>query len=390
MASYPAPDDRRSDIFNETDYLTTPSELATVGEEGKYVKVSGDFMSGALSAPSLSTNELTFPTGVQTQPFTDVLKELVDTLKTKTQNLASPVLGVTEINGLTATNNLRLYNGSLTYADESVQTTAFTYVDRINLDNCTQKTSALAYDPAILRTSVANTFHATNLTAGNINTSFLTGLVGPVETRLGTHEIEIDDLQEDVSNLMPVIGQCQNITATSGATTFTGYVQPTVGIRFPDNTVQSSAFSADLYEQVVDLDIKVSLPMTNIYNSQMHSFDVDLEMPYTGSNFYTGQKSVAIGNVPPGVCIIQGVVFANRVNSLTKFVANFLMSTGNESQSVGWQFEASDTTWFYIRLPMMWIVSTQTGGSLTLEMDYSYRPNSDTRFSFKGNMIQFM
>jgi hypothetical protein len=39
---------------------------------------------------------------------------------------------------------------------------------------------------------------------------------------------------------------------------------------------------------------------------------------------------------------------------------------------------------------MMWIVSTQTGGSLTLEMDYSYRPNSDTRFSFKGNMIQFM
>jgi hypothetical protein len=53
MASYPAPDDRRSNVFNETDYLTTPSELAMVGEEGKYVKVSGDFMSGPLSAPSL-------------------------------------------------------------------------------------------------------------------------------------------------------------------------------------------------------------------------------------------------------------------------------------------------------------------------------------------------
>jgi len=87
MASYPAPDDRRSNTFNETDYLTTPVELASVGEEGKYVKVSGDFMSGGLSAPSLSTNELTFPTGVQTQPFTDVLKELVDTLKKRHKTL---------------------------------------------------------------------------------------------------------------------------------------------------------------------------------------------------------------------------------------------------------------------------------------------------------------
>jgi hypothetical protein len=91
MASYPAPDDRRSNVFNETDYLSTPAELAAVGEEGKYVKLSGDFMSGPLSAPSLSTNELTFPSGVQNQPFTDVLKELLDTLKTKTQNIASRV-----------------------------------------------------------------------------------------------------------------------------------------------------------------------------------------------------------------------------------------------------------------------------------------------------------
>jgi hypothetical protein len=51
MASYPAPDDRRSNIFNETDYLTTPSELASIGEENKYVKIGGNFMSGALSTP---------------------------------------------------------------------------------------------------------------------------------------------------------------------------------------------------------------------------------------------------------------------------------------------------------------------------------------------------
>jgi hypothetical protein len=144
MASYPAPDDRRSNTFNETDYLTTPAELALVGEENKYVKIGGDFMSGALSAPSLSTNELTFPTGVQTQLFTGVLKQLVDTLKTKTQNIASPVLGTTEINGLTATNNLRLYNGTLTFADASVQTVAFTDTDRVNLDTCVGKTTSIS------------------------------------------------------------------------------------------------------------------------------------------------------------------------------------------------------------------------------------------------------
>jgi hypothetical protein len=51
MASYPAPDDRRSNVFNETDYLTTPLGLASIGEENKYVKIGGDFMSGALSTP---------------------------------------------------------------------------------------------------------------------------------------------------------------------------------------------------------------------------------------------------------------------------------------------------------------------------------------------------
>jgi hypothetical protein len=183
MASYPAPDDRRSNTFNETDYLTTPAELASVGEN-KYVKIGGDFMSGPLSAPSLSTNELTFPTGVQTKPFTDVLKELVDTMKTKTQNLASPVLGVTEINGLTATNNLRLYNGTLTFADNSIQTQAFTNTDRVNLDTCVTKTTSISYEPGWLKTSVANTLHAEYFTTGSFNSSHLTGTSSNLQQQL--------------------------------------------------------------------------------------------------------------------------------------------------------------------------------------------------------------
>jgi hypothetical protein len=184
MASYPAPDDRRSNTFNETDYLTTPAESASVGEENKYVKIGGDFMSGALSAPSLSTNDLTFPTGVQTQPFTDVLKELLDSLKTKTQNIASPVLGTTEINGLTATNNIRLYNGTLTFADASVQTVAFTDTDRVNLDTCVAKTTSISYEPGWLRTTVANTLHAEYFTTGSFNSSHLSGTTSNVQQQL--------------------------------------------------------------------------------------------------------------------------------------------------------------------------------------------------------------
>jgi microcystin-dependent protein len=239
MASYPAPDDRRSNTFNETDYLTTPAELASVGEN-KYVKIGGDFMSGPLSAPSLSTNELTFPTGVQTKPFTDVLKELVDTMKTKTQNLASPVLGVTEINGLTATNNLRLYNGTLTFADNSIQTQAFTNTDRVNLDTCVTKTTSISYEPGWLKTSVANTLHAEYFTTGSFNSSHLTGTSSNLQQQLVDSNLRtrfINSSQPEGKNRTLVGG-----TLDTNFINLYSTETETATLKFSDDTQQSTAF----------------------------------------------------------------------------------------------------------------------------------------------------
>jgi microcystin-dependent protein len=240
MASYPAPDDRRSNTFNETDYLTTPAELASVGEDGKYVRIGGDFMTGALSAPSLSTNDLTFPTGVQTQPFTDVLKELVETLKTKTQNLASPVLGVTEINGLTATNNLRLYNGTLTFADASVQTVAFTDTDRVNLDTCVGKTTSVSYDPALLKTTVANSLHATTFTTDSFNSSHLSGTTSNIQQQL------VDsNLRTRFINSSQIEGLNRTLVGGALDTNFINLYSTqtsTATLKFSDDTEQTTAF----------------------------------------------------------------------------------------------------------------------------------------------------
>jgi hypothetical protein len=240
MASYPAPDDRRSNTFNETDYLTTPAELASVGEDGKYVRIGGDFMTGALSTPSLSTNDLTFPTGVQTQPFTDVLKELVETLKTKTQNIASPVLDTTEINGLTGTNNLRLYNGTLTFADASVQTVAFTDTDRVNLDTCVAKTTSISYDQTLLKTTVTNSLHAESFTTGSFNSSRLTGTTGNLQQQLVDSNLRTRFINSS---------QPEGINRTLvGGTLDTNFINlystetETATLKFSDDTQQRTAF----------------------------------------------------------------------------------------------------------------------------------------------------
>jgi microcystin-dependent protein len=287
MASYPAPDDRRSNTFNETDYLTTPAELASVGKDGKYVKIGGDFMSGALSAPSLSTNELTFPTGVQTQPFTDVLKELVGTMKTKTQNLASPVLGTTEINGLTATNNLRLYNGTLTFADASVQTRAFSDADRINLDACVTKTTSVSYDPALLKTTVANSLHATTFTTGSFNSSHLSGTTSNVQQQL------VDsNLRTRFLNSSQPEGKNRTLVGGTLDTNFINLYSTeteTATLKFSDDTRQSTAFQdsdkADLANvmnrtQFVASYQTYNQPGTTVVDGNLHSNFVRLYDTY--------------------------------------------------------------------------------------------------------------
>jgi hypothetical protein len=418
MASYLQPDEFTSVVFNESDYLTTAKELANVGVDKNYVRRDGDTMTGSLHVPSLTTSQLAFPGSTQTQAFTDVLQELLQTVNTRTQHIW--------VNGDNNTEISTVCVNTLKFIDDSnqTQTKAFSDTDRSLIEINTNKLTKVTYDANLLKTSVSGSLYASTFSCGNFNTSYLTTLSSDVESRITSalsktqHQsattlpgntkltqfdgtIKCDKIQMGYSEQVSAFTESHknklswlNIDASQlivNKLTFLDGTQQTSAYTTSDKSKLSTLDSTmnSVYQQVLDLDEKVSLPMTNVYNSQMYTFDVDLGLPYTGSNFYTSQTTVTLGNVSPGVVIIQGIVYANRVNSLTKFVAKFQLSTGAESEGVGWQFEASNTTWFYIRLPMMWIVSSQNGGTLSLYMDYSYRPNSDTRFSFKGNMIQF-
>jgi microcystin-dependent protein len=177
---------------------------------------------------------------VQSEAFTNVLKELLQTVSTKTQNIASPVLGVTEINGLTATNNLRLYNGTLTFADASVQTVAFTDTDRINLDACVTKTTSVSYNPALLKTSVANSLHATTFTTDSFNSSHLSGTTSNVQQQL----VDSNLRTRFINSSQP---EGQNRTLVGG-TLDTNFIKlystqtSTATLTFSDDTQQTTAF----------------------------------------------------------------------------------------------------------------------------------------------------
>jgi hypothetical protein len=440
MASYPAPDDRRSNVFNETDYLTSPAELASVGEENKYVKIGGDFMSGALSAPSLSTNELTFPTGVQTKPFTDVLKELVDTMKTKTQNLASPVLGVTEINGLTATNNLRLYNGTLTFADASVQTVAFTNDDRVNLDTCVTKTTSVSYEPAWLKTTVAHTLHADYFTTGSFNSSHLSGTTGNlqqqlVDTNLRTQMIttEADTLTLTFSDgtkqttaftsfirtllfnnqtqIAAIQNRTDNITRQGSMTSIDGSTYTPIMVigtqlNFPDGSVQSKAFSStptvtslqftghtngtQLAPYTEAERIRVNAPMIDSVRSNLTAYSKTIGLTSSGSSFISGNVDTFLLNLNTGLYTINGTLSVENMNSVQLMKYRLKATDLPSSPYVGVNFDVGFDNYGNFHYPISWTFRVVTSATVTIDISCNYKPNSNMTSIFDYQVLTLL
>jgi hypothetical protein len=440
MASYPAPDDRRSNTFNETDYLTTPAELASVGEENKYVKIGGDFMSGALSTPSLSTNELTLPSGVQTQPFTDVLKELLQTVGTKTQNISSPVLGTTEINGLTATNNLRLYNGTLTYADASVQTTAFTDTDRTNLDTCVSKTTSISYQPGWLKTTVAYTLHADYFTTGSFNSSHLSGTTSNVQQQLidtnnrtqmitteggvltltfsdntkqttaftsfirsllFTNQTQIATLQNKTDN----ITRQETITSITGST-YTPIMVIGTQINFPDGGIQTKAFSStptvtslqftghtngtQLAPYTEAERIRVNAPMIDSVRSNLTLYSKSIGLTSSGSSFISSTVSTFLLNLSTGLYTINGTLNVENINSVKEMKYRLKATDLPSSPYVGVNFESGFDNYGNFHCPISWTFSAVTSATVTIEIKCNYRPNSNMTSIFDYQVLNLL
>lgn len=238
MAQYPQPDDRSSDVFNESDFLTTPDELAEAGIENKFVKLAGDFMSGALYSPAISTDTLSFPTGNQSQPFTDVLRELVDTVATRTQHIWVNASNTTEVATLCV--------GTLQFIDDGnqTQTKAFSDSDKNTLDDTKSKTTQLAYDAGLLKTTVTNTLHASTLTCDNINTSHLSGTTSSLQHQINTLNGNTAYIASYQLAGAPPTTVISGHLDSNFLTLYDGFGS-TGRVTFPNGSTQSTAFTTE-------------------------------------------------------------------------------------------------------------------------------------------------
>ena len=164
----PPPHINSSGIFNDMDY--NPYADATVDEVQDFaifVQKSGDTMTGQLNVPNINLYDTTSVINfgdfsIQSTAFSQAY---INRINSNTSN--------NTFNNLIVTNNI-------TFPDSSIQTTAFTTAD----NNAISKLANLSYNPSTLTTSISNNTYLANLTCGNINTSYLTGLTSNVQTQL--------------------------------------------------------------------------------------------------------------------------------------------------------------------------------------------------------------
>lgn len=233
MAQYPAPDDRRGDTFNESDYLTTPEELAAAGEDNRFVRLTGSFMTGTLYTPTLQTDQLTFPDGIQDEPFTEARRESLDTVHARTRHIW--------VNGSERTVVDKLVVDETYYTGDgmNLQTKAFTDQRKTDLDNNTQKVTKITYDPSLLKTTVSNSLHATTFTTDSFNSSHLANTTSHVQTQLNA----VNDKTANMSTYQ--LPGARPTTVIAGNTT-TNYLNLVEGdLTFADWTVQTTAFTSD-------------------------------------------------------------------------------------------------------------------------------------------------
>ena len=166
MAIYPAPHFNQGDVYNEFNYTNNTTDPQVI-DTSIFIKNSGGTMSGLLNVPRINLYDSNFGLefGDSTLQMTAFSQTYIDKINTNSNNQT--------FNNLAITNNL-------TFPDTTVQTTAFTTAD----NNAISKLANLSYVPSTLTTSISNNTYLANLTCGNINTSYLTGLTSNVQTQL--------------------------------------------------------------------------------------------------------------------------------------------------------------------------------------------------------------
>ncbi len=181
MAAYLPPNYNQDGVYNEFDYTSTYTTNAKV-DTSLFLKRAGDTMQGDLTAPSITlydvNGSLQFAdASEQTKAFTQAYIDSINS---------------SSIQNLTTTD--------ITFADNSVQSTAFTSILKSKLTGNNTDLTNINYTSANNTTSISNNVYCASLTCGNINTSYLTTLTSNVQTQINninmpTNLVTIDTAQ---------------------------------------------------------------------------------------------------------------------------------------------------------------------------------------------------
>lgn len=399
-----------------TDVHTELLKIKQITNVGQITTINGQTSTNIVNlfGDGITGRQLKFYDGstpsVQTSAFTETHKTDLNNIKNNTQKIfyhdTIEAPNTTEINGSIATNNIRLYEGNLTFSDGTVQTTASSSngSDLTNINNKIQnisfsepQTTTIIGDVVISKIIMNNfeqeyaftTAHRNKLEWLNINEDFFlvnkikflddteqtTAFTTFLRSLLFSNQGNVATLQDKTQN----ISRAGTITSITDAT-YTPIISIGTQINFPNGSVQTQAFDTSWMN-------KIDAPMNDASKSNVLEKTINLFLPSSGNNFITSTKSVWLTVLGGGLNYIEGVVSVLNINSITKILCRLRADPLTSSPYVGLNRQSADSEYTNFRNPIFWIVNVPQGSyyALYIDIDYSYKPNSNltSEFNFR-------
>lgn len=162
----------KTTVYNMDDYLNKNS-------------LSTQIISGSLSAPSLTTESLTFlndttQSSAFTQDHVDSINSLIDE-SAKTTNISyDDSLLKTSISNNCYIENVSFGNINVSHLNNTTSNL------QTQINNTNIKLTKISYDSDLLKTSISNDCYIANATFGNFNSSYLTGMTSNIQSQINT------------------------------------------------------------------------------------------------------------------------------------------------------------------------------------------------------------
>ena len=356
----PPPHINSSGIFNDMDY--NPYADATVDEVQDFaifVQKSGDTMTGQLNVPNINLYDTTSVINfgdfsIQSTAFSQAY---INRINSNTSN--------NTFNNLIVTNNI-------TFPDSSIQTTAFTTAD----NNAISKLANLSYNPSTLTTSISNNTYLANLTCGNINTSYLTGLTSNVQTQLNNAINTPNLVNPTISGIyigtntdMPQDQPEIRLYSKIWMDTLNGNY-----MRFFNNSPSSAGFGFFPSNTTMPPTVSISQLQTNIYND---TYIANLSCGNINTSYLTGltsnvQTQLNNASLTSGTQTIIGAkTFSSDINTNGRYLNNgyslipvgtIMMYAGSDGP-IGYQ-PCQGQSYLITQLPLLFAVIKYTYGGV--------------------------